>query len=84
MPPKDDKAEATPPRLVTPAKDEPAAPSAPPRSGSPRCPHCDGKLKAHHAVEGPKAGAMHCETCGCCLIDGELREGHSACTTATV
>ncbi len=67
-----------PPPLVAPHHDEPPAPSVPSHPEPARCPHCDGKLKAH-PDSGPKAGAVHCDSCGCCLVDGELREGHPPC-----
>lgn len=44
------------------------------------CPHCGGELVPHEATEGPKAGAEHCNGCGCCLIDGEPRPGTARCT----
>lgn len=55
-----------------------AAPDQTPRD--PACPHCGGELVAHEATEGPKHGAVHCSTCGCCLIDGEPRPGTARCT----
>ena len=46
------------------------------------CPHCGGALVAHTVTTGPKAGAAHCDTCGCCLIGGAVRPGHPACDQA--
>jgi len=45
-----------------------------------KCPHCKAKLLKHDAVNGPKAGAEHCNTCGCCFIAGELRPDHPICS----
>lgn len=46
----------------------------------PDCPHCGGRLVLHLSLDGPKAGAEHCDSCGCCLIDGEPRPGTTRCT----
>jgi hypothetical protein len=57
-------------------EEEPARPS---RRRLRHCPHCHGDLIEHDEA-GPKAGAYHCNTCGCCLDEhGEVREGHTPC-----
>lgn len=55
-------------------------------AGSPkkdRC-HCGGTLVPHGDANPFKAGASHCDRCGCCLRDGEIRDGHRGCTAATL
>ena len=46
----------------------------------PGCPHCGGQLVMHLSLDGPKAGAEHCNSCGCCLLNGEPRPGTEHCT----
>ena len=49
----------------------------------PAC-HCGGELVPHTSVSGPKVGAEHCSTCGCCLVDGEPRPGTEPCNPSLV
>lgn len=44
------------------------------------CPHCGGRLESHGPTDGPKRGAQHCDSCGCCLLNGEPRPGTMRCT----
>jgi ribosomal protein L37AE/L43A len=44
------------------------------------CPHCRTEMTRHNADNPFKAGAWHCNGCGCCFKGRELRDGHSACT----
>lgn len=48
------------------------------------CPHCDTELRQHGDNEGAsKAGAYHCDGCGCCFSDGKTpREGTPVCALA--
>lgn len=48
----------------------------------PVCPHCQSDLLAHSGANPHTVGAMHCNTCGCCFVDGELRPGTLACKIA--
>jgi hypothetical protein len=44
------------------------------------CPHCHVRMIDHGDANPHKAGAHHCNTCGCCLLaDGSIREGHAPC-----
>ena len=49
-----------------------------------KCPHCDTELRQHGENEGAsKAGAYHCDGCGCCFSDGKKpREGTPVCALA--
>lgn len=44
------------------------------------CPHCKAEMVKHGDANPFKAGAWHCNACGCCFKGRELREGHSACS----
>ena len=48
------------------------------------CPHCGAQLIDHEVTTGPKAGAWHCNSCGCCFVRDAigawvLRPGHPQC-----
>lgn len=43
------------------------------------CPHCKGEMIKHGPENPFKAGAWHCNSCGCCFRGKELREGHASC-----
>lgn len=46
------------------------------------CQH-DGTRLREHVTGGSKAGALHCDRCGCCFLSsGELREGAVDCEGA--
>ena len=47
------------------------------------CPHCSHELVQHPADAGAsKAGAWHCDGCGCCFRGGKPREGAPLCAIA--
>ena len=45
-----------------------------------KCPH-DGAELIEHGADNPfKAGAFHCNACGCCMYaDGSRRDGNAGC-----
>jgi hypothetical protein len=55
------------------------------KSSTRLCPHCKGELLRHGEANPYKAGAWHCNGCGCCFLPGirELRAGHMSCAQAS-
>lgn len=46
------------------------------------CPHCNGEMVKHGDGNPAKAGAWHCDGCGCCFKGRTVREGHPPCVLA--
>jgi hypothetical protein len=47
------------------------------------CPHCGNTDLILHEGEFID-GAQHCNACGCCFLDGQLRPGHPPCAAASL